>query len=590
VDNFEDNCVENEQNRMIQAWIKSICRAPFTQESFDEGAEQLIASIFDAQQRGDSCIDVSPEDIKLLKDLVKSATEVQQLQQHYQAAPFVYTKPYLYLYRYWALEHAIAQHVVRLATQRITPVELTAQHKALLSDAYQAEALQLVSKQAFSLVTGGPGTGKTYTLARIIAVLDQEITDLRIAMAAPTGKAAQRMKEALMASIQDPALAAYDIKNQVLNPVTLHRLLGLGQKGIAKFNERQPLPYDLIVVDEASMLDLNLAKMLFAAVPKGCRLILLGDAQQLASVDVGSVLADLQQIPALKANHVHLQNSRRFSDDAKIGQMARFIQNNASEHQVLPRFEAEVVEASVIRTIDLATVLTDLIQLEYLPTADELKSANDYGQYYDQLTLGFNDFIAALKTHGEEGFDQYVNSVLQAFDRYRILSAVRHGALGLTQLNEQIEQRVLQATQQFKKGEWYIGRPVMMSYNDYQLGLSNGDIGLCFWSSRMGQAQFEVYFPSLDKWVPATRLPKNIETAFALTIHKSQGSEFAHTAVVLEASAKELLSKELIYTAITRAKKAVSLLVDRTSFAQAMTRKTTRASGLAQQINQIFDE
>lgn len=582
--------MENEQNSMIQAWVKSICRAPFTQENFDERAEQLITSLFEAQQRGDSCIQTHADDAQLLKDLVKSAQDIQQLKQHYQAAPFVYSQPYLYLYRYWSLENAIAQHLVRLAKQSITAIELTAQHSDLLTDPYQAAALQLVVKQAFSLITGGPGTGKTYTLARIIAVLDQEIPDLRIAMAAPTGKAAQRMKEALMASIQDPVLASYDIKNQVLNPVTLHRLLGLGKRGIARFNEQQPLPYDLIVVDEASMLDLNLAKMLFAAVPEGCRLILLGDAQQLASVDVGSVLADIQQVTALKANHVHLQNSRRFSDDAKIGQMARFIQNNSSEHQVLQRFETDVVQASEIKAIDLSTVQTDVIQLEYLPSMDESQNSNDYSTYYDQLTLGFHPFITLLKNNNQEDFDHYVQSVLRAFDGYRILAAVRHGALGLTQLNEQIEQRVLQATQQFKKGEWYIGRPVMMSYNDYQLGLSNGDIGICFWSSRMGQAQFEVYFPSLDKWVPATRLPKNIETAFALTIHKSQGSEFTHTAVVLESSAKELLSKELIYTAITRAKKAVSLLVDAESFAQSMTRTTTRVSGLVQQIDEIYFE
>ena len=144
----------------------------------------------------------------------------------------------------------------------------------------------------------------------------------------------------------------------------------------------------------------------------------------------------------------------------------------------------------------------------------------------------------------------------------------------------------MEQLKQIKQGEWYLGRPVMMTYNDYQLGVSNGDIGLCLQRGQQGKFQFEVYFPSLDKWVAATRLPKNIETAFALTIHKSQGSEFTHTAVVLDRQAEKLLSKELIYTAITRAKKVVSLLVDADAFVHAMVTRTTRESGLSRKINQ----
>ena len=176
--------------------------------------------------------------------------------------------------------------------------------------------------------------------------------------------------------------------------------------------------------------------------------------------------------------------------------------------------------------------------------------------------------------------------MIQHFDDYRILAAIRHGHFGLKQLNLQIEQRLLEQSKQIKQGEWYLGRPVMMTYNDYQLGLSNGDIGLCLHRIQQGKLQFEVYFPSLDKWVAATRLPKNIETAFALTIHKSQGSEFTHTAVVLDRQAEKLLSKELIYTAITRAKKVVSLLVDADAFVHAMVTRTTRESGLSRKINQ----
>ena len=180
--------------------------------------------------------------------------------------------------------------------------------------------------------------------------------------------------------------------------------------------------------------------------------------------------------------------------------------------------------------------------------------------------------------------NKHVKSVAQAFDLYRILTAVRHGALGLTRLNLEMEQALFrQLPTLARKGDWYVGRPVMMTYNDYQLGLSNGDIGICF-KHRQDSGQYEVYFPSLDKWLPATRLPKDIQAAFVLTIHKSQGSEFSHTAVVLDQSATNLLSQELIYTAITRAKMVVSLLVDQQAFATSLQTMTVRTSGLLSKI------
>ena len=183
--------------------------------------------------------------------------------------------------------------------------------------------------------------------------------------------------------------------------------------------------------------------------------------------------------------------------------------------------------------------------------------------------------------------EQDVPLVIKAFDRYRILTAIRYGELGLDRLNDEMQKALFKVLPRIvKQGDWYIGRPVMMSYNDYQLGVSNGDIGLCFKHGTQADL-FEVYFPSLDKWIPATRLPKSIQTAFALTIHKSQGSEFMHTAVVLDESATKLLSQELIYTAITRAQSVVSLLVSPNALRQALTIKTTRRSGLVNKMNKI---
>ena len=575
---------ETEVAEWFQTWSDFLTESPFFAGEKSENSTKIMQKLLEAITLGDSCVSATPQEIELLNNLVVTEQQVPT-----QIAPFVYDGQYAYLYRYWALESQLCTHVLRLKNQQVSEVSF-AQYSELLTDPHQKKALENVTKTGFTVITGGPGTGKTYTLARIIAVLNQEIPNIRIAMAAPTGKAAQRMKEALQKSFSDEKLTALlseDLKR--LTPITIHRLLGLGSRAEPRFNEKQPLPYDVIVVDEASMLDLNLAKMLFAAVPEHARLILLGDANQLASVDVGSVLADLQQVKALDDNFVHLVTSRRFQEGALIGEMAKFIQQNhekTPDLDLLNEFENKIVKATALKEIQVLEDMPDQIQLEYLDSG--LSSQFDFSPYYDKLMLGYASYIQSLKVYlSSDTPDDEIENVIKSFDLYRILTAIRHGTLGLTQLNIQMEQRLLAELRLIKQGEWYVGRPVMMTYNDYQLGLSNGDIGICFKRVNQGQSQFEVYFPSLEKWVLATRLPKSMETAFALTIHKSQGSEFTHTAVVLDEGAKNLLSKELIYTAITRAKSVISLLVDRSSFTQSLRVKTTRKSGITEKLNKL---
>lgn len=579
---------EGQSAEWISTWSRFIRQKPLNHASQHETGNDIIEQVLEAIQQGDSCISASSEQAETLNDLVVSVADIEQ-----QIAPFVFDEQRLYLYRYWALEQSLAQQVARLKQQHIAAVDISA-YPNLLTDEHQIQALTMVAKQGLNIITGGPGTGKTYTLARIIAVLNQAMPNIRIAMAAPTGKAAQRMKEALQNSLNDEKLqdlVTDELKQ--LNPITIHRLLGLGSNAQPRFHAQQPLPYDVIVVDEASMLDLSLANILLSAVPDHARVILLGDADQLAAVDVGSVLADLQQVPALAENRVHLRNSRRFKQDALIGKMAQFIQvqqPNQNAAALLEKFAEQVVHPSEIKSITLTAEMEDQIQLEYLPI--NMSKQSDRTQYYDKLMLGYQHYIEGLKSYlTADEPELCIEEVVKIFDDYRILTAIRHGALGLSQLNIQIEQRLLEALSlhMSKQGDWYVGRPVMMTYNDYQLGLSNGDIGICFKRSRDGQSQFEVYFPSLEKWVPATRLPKSIETAFALTIHKSQGSEFTHVAVVLDEAAKNLLSKELLYTAITRAKKVVSLLADADALLQSLTLRTSRKSGLLDKINNLLN-
>lgn len=584
--------MENKQDLDIQTpqWI--VVWSQYLLQQFSTGSHQLdqakslIEKVLEANLQGDSCIAQQGQNIQSLGHLALSELALSEDRTQNQVVPFVYDAQYLYLYRYWKLEQRLATQVIRLKQQKIQSIDVTS-FDDLLTDVHQKAALNSVAQHAFNIITGGPGTGKTYTLARIIAVLHHAIPDIRIAMAAPTGKAAQRMGEALQKSLLDPKLQKFGLRLEQFNPITIHRLLGLGHQQLPRFNQRQPLPYDVIVIDEASMLDLNLATLLFEAVPDHCRLILLGDANQLASVDVGSVLADLQQVASLQENRSHLLNSQRFKGDALIGKMAQFIQaqkqSDIDQTTLLNRFETEVVQASELKPIILQKDMQDIIQLEYLP--EDIPQV-DLASYYQKLSWGFQQYFQSLKEYlNAENPNDYIDSVTQAFDQYRILTAVRHGQFGLNTLNLEMERALFEALPTlYRQGDWYVGRPVMMTYNDYQLGLSNGDIGICF-KHRQQAEQFEVFFPSLNKWISATRLPKAIQTAFVLTIHKSQGSEFTHTAVVLDKAATKLLSQELIYTAITRAKSVVSLLVDQNAFRQSLSIATIRMSGLVSKIN-----
>lgn len=587
VGKFEDNSVDklisdqSEQMTWINVWSRYLTQAPFSQSAQADSAAHVLQQLIEASLNGDSCIQVDSVQLETLGDLAISSEKAAT-----QVAPCVYDQQGLALYRYWQLEQRLTQQICRLKRQ-MTPAIDISEYESLLEDEFQQAALKMVLQQWLSIITGGPGTGKTYTLARIIAALNQTIPDIRIAMAAPTGKAAQRMQEALQNSFKDPKLIASglvtdELRNQ--STQTLHRLLGMGNRQIPRFNAKQPLPYDVIVVDEASMLDLNLATALFEAVPETCRIILLGDANQLASVDVGSVLADLQQVDALAENRVQLKNSRRFSDEAKIGQFARFIQaqqDSSRPELILTQLEDEIVKAAPLQDITLTKEMSDVIQLEYFATAQKM----DVEQYQQKLMYGFRAYVDSLIAYlNAEQPTEYIQQVISTFDDYRILAAVKHGTLGIEQINRYAERWLNQQLKQIAIAEWYVGRPVMMTYNDYQLGISNGDIGICF-KHRTQPQQFEVFFPSLNKWISAHRLPRNMQTAFALTIHKSQGSEFTHTAIVFDANAEKLLSQELIYTAVTRAKKVVTLLADRKALLQSLTVRTVRRSGLVQKIN-----
>lgn len=523
--------------------------------------------------------------IQSLDTSVKNELFIEQLTQQ-TPAPLVFDGQALSLYRYWSWEMQLAWQLLRLSQS--TGITLSPQLQNLIAlllekfqlDEYQQNALIASTQHQFSLITGGPGTGKTFTLAQVIAVLVKLNPELRIAMSAPTGKASQRMQEALQKAIDS---LPDELKNEKLNqlqPVTLHRLLGMGMQQRAKYHNKNPLPYDVVVVDEASMLDLNLAHLLFNALDQHTRLILLGDAHQLASVDLGSVLADIQQIPQIQPYHQKLVQSRRFDDSSIIGKIAQFMMKNCFskpvDTHIINDFEQILPPSPQLQMYD--DKQHNFAQLCYLDK--EIA----YQQYYQALMQGYKIYQEKIKHSNlkymmERCLEADVSSlndlkqICHIFDDYRILTATQKGKMGVEQLNQFIEQQFVV----HKKQTWYLGKAVMMTYNDYSLGLSNGDIGLCLSEN---EGQYSVYFPSLERWFLASRLPQNIQPAFALTIHKSQGSEFTHTAVILHDEAERLLSQELIYTAITRAKKQLTLLCTPKSLTQSLIQKTQRHSRL----------
>ncbi len=589
---------------IYQPWLNWLIQHYQLEDTEDSSIFTTLSQVFYELSLGNSAYAVDEPFILRLKNACYDIRHHTTKQMIDAPRPFIYDGQYLALYRYWSWEQQFAERVVQLSqstTKQNFDTQRLAELKALLpfhDSPLQLQAVEKAIQQRFTLITGGPGTGKTYTLAHIIAVLLALQPDLRIAMVAPTGKASQRMQEALQNAVAKlpPALQHPRLAQQ--QTMTLHRLLGLGYRQQAKYHQRHPLPYDVVVVDETSMLDLNLARQLFNAIPADCRLMLLGDSQQLASVDVGSILADLQDLPLLANQRQHLTKSNRFDPNSTIGKLATWLQQ---------RFDAMDNHSNAVATfqtilpatrLEPSTIQTQLAQLEWIkPSA----SLTDYTSYYETLMQGFMPFVVELKKHRAvlQSFaptntlnypnEQVIETLTQKFDDYRILTATQQGLLGVHRLNQYAEKWIQQHLAKDDKSrfyDWYLGKAVMMTYNDYQLGLSNGDIGLCLY--RQHQA-FYVYFPSLKRWFPASRLPSNIQTAFALTIHKSQGSEFTHTAVVLDDGAERLLSLELLYTGITRAKKQLSLLTTAHALHLSLTQRTQRVSRVADKVKYLLN-
>jgi exodeoxyribonuclease V alpha subunit len=532
------------------------------------------------------------------------------------------TTPRLYLRRYWHYEHTVADAVAR----RCATVEAvdeagvrgwldrlfapTAHAPARTSPTdWQKLACALALRGRLTIITGGPGTGKTYTAARLLALLLATSADpqrLRIALAAPTGKAAARLKQSIDGSLQTlqaslgNALELAALTRRIGAARTLHALLGARpDTRRLRHHAGNPLDADVVIVDEASMVHLEMMAALLDALPPTARLILLGDKDQLASVEAGAVLGDLCRDaqagrysadtarylqastgepvpdafraaelapPALAQQTVMLRESRRF--DGPIGALALAV-NTATD----PALPAALLHTDATGALFGAEggPLSALIDVA---VGGRPGAPASYRDYLLRLAQGPAD--ASADAHAT-----WVVQVLTAFDRFRILCAVREGDWGVSGLNRALERALERAGLLKPQGSWYRGRPVMVTRNDAALGVFNGDIGITLPTAE--HASLRVYFLDGERLrsVAVSRLAQ-VDTAFAMTVHKSQGSEFEHTALVLSAHSGSVLTRELIYTGITRARKAFSLFAERPALLeQGVMQATRRESGLA---------
>ena len=459
----------------------------------------------------------------------------------------------LYLDRYWREEEQVATDLKAMVSRRaVDGVDSTADIVRLFPAGYEEQrgAAEIALAQRVTVLTGGPGTGKTTTVARLLALFAGQAgtgSRLRIALAAPTGKAAARLQEAVQLEIDKLDLVDQR-RLSGLQATTMHRLLGSRPDSSSRFRHHRGnrLPHDVIVVDETSMVSLTMMARLLEAVRPQSRLLLVGDPDQLASVDAGAVLADL--VDGLGADGgspvVALETSHRFGES--IGALASAIRDGDAERAL------EVLRAGGghIEWVDDADPTVPLRKV-LLPQALALRQA---------AVLG--DAGAALRT----------------LDEQRLLCAHRRGPYGVQHWNHQTERWLSESTGEPIWSDWYAGRPVLVTANDYGLGLYNGDTGVTV--AGPDGLRAAIAGAGEPRAFATSRLP-DLETMFAMTIHKSQGSQAAEVTVLMPPVDSRLLTRELFYTAVTRAKSKVRVVGSAEEVRSAIEKRAVRATGLA---------
>ena len=584
-----------------------------------------------ALERGDTCIKLSAEDIKRI--LPEAGTEIIQkafpdFQNFPELAklllstikkssiigipgtnkPFVLDKDNLYMHRYWSYEQNLAKMLKELSEKRAAFLEGHDLSKAVKAGLYIADTIFGYSEtkepdwqktaavmslfNRLVVVTGGPGTGKTWTVTGLMAVLLSAAEKIgipfQISLCAPTGKAAARINESVSRAISSMKIPE-NIKSLIpLEATTIHRLLGASiMPGRFHYHADNPLSSDVIIVDEASMVDLPLMVHLLNAMKDGCSLVLIGDKNQLPSVETGSVLADIC---------AGLNREKESQEFAKAAEIISFKNENRAEKlaQIMCTRSSNTNQS--LR--DCVVKLTKTHRFGKKSGISELAQAINNGAYSKaQLVLNSHEFpdvqfIDAAKISLEELVREKSKAFLSKLysqtnpskalailDTFKILCGIRQGIVGIENLNRIMSLLALEKLSHVS-GLLFKGMPIVINKNDYQADLYNGDTGIC-WPDE--DNHIKVWFPDRNKEEPRKfslgRLP-NMETAWALTIHRSQGSEFDTVFIVLPPASSHLSGRELLYTAVTRAKKQVIIYGTTQDLKSSISNRTHRNSGL----------
>ncbi len=567
----------------------------------DVPREVLLAAVFTrkAVESGHVCLhldhlvnaalqDTGSEKVDLswptLPELQKSLADSGLVSDGSQVTPLVLEDDRLYLQRYWSYEEQFVRFIRQKCLDR--PTEGRDLAEKLIREVFsdlpaesskeQQQAVLKAILNNFTVISGGPGTGKTTIIIRILAALialahANGTASLKMLLLAPTGKAAARLSDSLTHQLKSLSVPEAVTAQIPVQAATIHRTLGYQPQSPTSFrhNAQNPLSSDVIIVDEASMVDIALMAKLCDAVPKKARLILLGDKDQLASVESGSILGDIcqlasqgdvgeatgKEISTPKGHVVELTKSFRFSGQQGIAVLAQAI-NRGDEERCF-----------------------EVLASDQFPDVRLYSSANHENRQQDFLDLclaGFKEYLSA----------ETALAALHEFARFRVLCAHRQGPAGVGRMNALIEQGLTQHGLIYPYSEWYGRRPLLITSNSYSVQLFNGDTGL-IWLEGEGKNSTACFYgedqTTLRSLAPL-RLPELL-TCYAMTIHKSQGSEFDDVVIVLPEADSPLLTRELLYTAVTRAKRKVSIFASRESIQAALAARVERASGIREKLS-----
>ncbi|OLQ93929.1 exodeoxyribonuclease V subunit alpha [Vibrio ponticus] len=473
---------------------------------------------------------------------------------------------------------------------------------------WQKVAAAIALTKRFAVISGGPGTGKTTTVTKLLAALIEQAQNSEsgvnvvptIKLVAPTGKAAARLTESIGKAVAELPVSP-ELKAAIpTESSTLHRLLGALPNSVEfRHNQANPLHLDILVVDEASMVDLSMMYKLVDALPKHARVILLGDKDQLASVEAGAVLGDIcsfHQYGYSSQQGELIAQLTGFNTLAQSQQKGSQVGDSLCMLQKSYRFDARSGIGQLAKAVNAGSGFKyDAVwQRDFADITQYPLDMQHYNQLIQTMVSEYSVYLKRIakrevnpQTEQLESVTALAKAGLDAFAGCRLLCAIREGDFGVTGLNQRIERAlVARKLVQTQDELWYHGRPVMITRNDHALGLYNGDIGICIWDDSLEEPRLKVFFELPDgsvKSVLPSRVPEH-ETAYAMTIHKSQGSEFEFTLMILPKEFSPILTRELIYTGITRAKKRLAMYVQPDVVKRGIKVMTERASGLVERL------